>query len=674
MLANSKYIGRRFSFLLVAMMTIVISIAVTWISYANRERSILQMKQATELSEKLMQTIIYRPMMAGDDVGTRKEFAFLGQSHPEIRMYMSSFIDKVTYSTEAYVEEKSIRQSDLPPQVIKEAEQAVISPMESSQLLEHDDKWYFSQVNSIPNERECYHCHGSSKAILGQFTIIKDVTPLMEELAFATYNTIALGFVALGIMVILLQFFIKKVIVNRLEVLRKASDNITQGDLDTHFSISGKDELAVLGQNLEVMVRNIKRETGFSQSVLAGVPIPYLVVDTEKRVTACNSQILESFGANISPENCIGVPLRDFTTKVGLGDSILTRVMDAEKALTDHPLSFVNLRGVQKHFLITSRPLYDLDNVLIGAFAVGVDITSLHMQQKQVEEQNARIAQSAEDAGGVSQLVANNSSLLATQVTTAKGAALDILEQTQNSVAACAQMQASSISVTHKADNASELAAHACSEANTGHEVVRKVVSCIEDVMGQVNTLSQDMSTLGTQAEEISRITLVINDIADQTNLLALNAAIEAARAGDAGRGFAVVADEVRKLAEKTQEATKQVKTSITAIVNGIAGATQGANKTLELMNMATDFSQQSGEALDRIHTMIQNTAENISIMSSAAQEQTSTVASMTEGVGIINAITTTTVEAMNVAESAVNELDSTVQKLNEIIANMNKK
>jgi len=99
-----------------------------------------------------------------------------------------------------------------------------------------------------------------------------------------------------------------------------------------------------------------------------------------------------------------------------------------------------------------------------------------------------------------------------------------------------------------------------CRAADRAVEEVRQHASLAADAMRQVTIT---MAGIEQSAAQMVEFIGVIEGIAFQTNILALNAAVEASRAGEQGRGFAVVAAEVRALAQRSSQATEEVKTVI---------------------------------------------------------------------------------------------------------------
>jgi len=178
-----------------------------------------------------------------------------------------------------------------------------------------------------------------------------------------------------------------------------------------------------------------------------------------------------------------------------------------------------------------------------------------------------------------------------------------------------ASMEEMESAVKTNADNA----AQANKQADTARDVAEKGGTV-------VNNAVSAMARIEESSQKISDIIVVIDEIAFQTNLLALNAAVEAARAGDAGKGFAVVASEVRALAQRSSEASKDIKS---LIVDSNSQVKDG----VELVNEA-------GQQLSEIVTSIGDVTGLVSEIASANQEQATGIAEINRAVAEMDEMT----------------------------------
>lgn len=172
-----------------------------------------------------------------------------------------------------------------------------------------------------------------------------------------------------------------------------------------------------------------------------------------------------------------------------------------------------------------------------------------------------------------------------------------------------ASMEELSATVRQNAENAQEanqVAAEARKAATAGGKVTGRAVAA--------------MGGIEASSKKITEIVGLIQEIAFQTNLLALNASVEAARAGEAGRGFSVVANEVRALAQRSAQASKDIKELISGSDNQIQ---EGARLVGE-----------AGAALNEIVTSVTRVADHVSEIAVASQEQTSGIDQVSTAIG----------------------------------------
>ncbi|WP_404400464.1 methyl-accepting chemotaxis protein [Pelagibacterium halotolerans] len=192
------------------------------------------------------------------------------------------------------------------------------------------------------------------------------------------------------------------------------------------------------------------------------------------------------------------------------------------------------------------------------------------------------------------------------------------VEQSSSTEEASSSVEQMAANIKQNADNSGQT-----------EEIARKAAA---DAEASGKAVGEAVSAMETIAEKI----LIVQEIARQTDLLALNAAVEAARAGEHGRGFAVVASEVRKLAERSQAAAQEI--------SGLSGNT-------------VKSAQSAGEMLAKLVPDIQKTAELVSEISAASNEQNA-------GAGQINAAIQQLDKVTQQNTSAAEEMSSTAEEL----------
>lgn len=447
--------------------------------------------------------------------------------------------------------------------------------------------------------------------------------------------------------IIILYFFIFKLITQRIRILTKVTGKIAQGDLDLEVPVLGQDSLGRLADNLRTMVQNHRDQLEFANILKGVIPVPLYFVDQDMTITFINKSACTTSG--LSPAEVEGkMKCWDvFNSDKCREGCILKKTLQTGKFNTADIQYIQPKKGRAMTIMASTSPLKDSKGNLIGALEIFRDISEQVQTEnllkeaaqkkeedrkyleERVEKLTAVLLKAAEGDLSLKAPVESKEDIIdrlsvktnetfgnmGKLIAQTKGAALGVAQlaaqisggnqdlslRTQQQAgtmeeisATMEEMSASILQTANNTKRADQMAMEAVGLALDGYQVLQKTSSSMDQVI--------------QSSQKISEILTLVNEITFQTNLLALNAAIEAARAGEHGRGFAVVAHEVRSLAKRSQEAAKEIQDLI--------------HNSLDKVSSVHKLIGETHTSLEKIGSLIQKLSEQISRVATASQEQ----------------------------------------------------
>ena len=300
-------------------------------------------------------------------------------------------------------------------------------------------------------------------------------------------------------------------------------------------------------------------------------------------------------------------------------------------------------------------------------------ITSLQTNIRDVNKQMQVLTTSADAATGNTR----EASAGIAQIAKNAGKVSENAEKASNGVEQIAKamqdMSAAVEEITSSMETVSSLSRETNEISKKGAVLAGNAEKSMVEISNSAGSVHVIITDVEKQMVEISKIVLLIRELANQTNLLALNAAIEAARAGDAGRGFAVVASEVKSLAQESRKSAERIEAMIETLKKSTDSASAAMNTSKETVVHGSAMVTETLKVFDTIVESVNKVTSAATEVAAATEEQAATTEEITASIHEVAGLVEHTAKEAGDAAAATEESAAAIDEISRMIALVDK-
>jgi two-component system NtrC family sensor kinase len=255
-----KRLGHRIMATIIVSITLVMGFEIVLDLYFGKKDAIELMETLSlDLAASTYSGIKY-PMSVGDSSAVEQVLTDIREKMEGIEVFICDTNQLITWSTHRDKIYKNITHTINNEEFLTALGVLLQSGEAPQESFETDigGKRHIIIVEPILNEEVCYHCHGSSKQIIGGMIVKTNVERALMTVSAAKNRTVLITLLALLAIIVISYAMIEKFISRRVQRLAGGVKKVAAGDLDFEIQARSSDEIGDLARSFNIMTHELK--------------------------------------------------------------------------------------------------------------------------------------------------------------------------------------------------------------------------------------------------------------------------------------------------------------------------------------------------------------------------------------------------------------------------------
>jgi len=211
--------------------------------------------QARENSLSLATAIeggMFDALAIGDNDTVRRQFARLHDKADNLEVFVFDFNRDVAFSTQSEATHKKLDTLLTGNGAIALVEKMLASGTAPSHPMDEtiDGKAYQSVFKPIMNESRCYHCHGSSRKVLGGMQVRVSMEKSFAALQRAGSTSFYMGTTGAAVLILAIYLLFHRMVNIPVRNMLDMAGKMNLGDFSQAVDVKGRDEISHMGSRM----------------------------------------------------------------------------------------------------------------------------------------------------------------------------------------------------------------------------------------------------------------------------------------------------------------------------------------------------------------------------------------------------------------------------------------